>query len=77
MRNGVHRRKKLSAVKLGADAVKVLVFGAGVIGTAAAYYLNRAGHAFIDRIVDAPGSKFRLQSQGLADPRLDNRMAGR
>ncbi|MDP6475308.1 MAG: D-amino acid dehydrogenase [Alphaproteobacteria bacterium] len=28
----------------GEIVVKVLVFGAGVVGTAAAYYLNRAGH---------------------------------
>ena len=36
MRNG--------AARLGVTAVRVLVFGAGVVGTAAAYYLNRAGH---------------------------------
>ena len=35
---------RIGAVTLGADTVKVLVFGAGVVGTAAAYYLNRAGH---------------------------------
>lgn len=28
----------------GVIAVKVLIFGAGVVGTAAAYYLNQAGH---------------------------------
>jgi len=35
---------QICAAKLGVDVVKVLVLGAGVVGTAAAYYLNRAGH---------------------------------
>jgi D-amino-acid dehydrogenase len=34
----------MAEAKTGVSAVKVLVLGAGVVGTAAAYYLNRAGH---------------------------------
>ena len=52
MRNG--------AARLGVTSVRVLVFGAGVVGIAAAYYLNRAGHevtvtpgTLLHRIVDS------------------------